>query len=71
MFKEKLRWMCTNKNKTLIDGKEYYTSKTCCCCLTLTNKIGSGKKFDCPNCPNNIDRDINGAINNLMIMISN
>jgi transposase len=71
MFKEKLRWMCIKKNKTLIDGKEYYTSKTCCCCLTLTTKIGSGKKFDCPNCPNNIDRDINGAINNLMIMISN
>ncbi len=70
MFKEKLRWMCTKKGKTLVDGKEYYTSKTCCCCLTITNTIGSGKNFKCPNCPNNIDRDINGAINNLMIMVA-
>lgn len=71
MFKEKLRWMCIKKNKTLVDSKEYYTSKTCCCCLTMTTSIGSGKNFNCPNCPNNIDRDINGAINNFMIMISN
>ena len=70
MFKEKLRWMCTKKGKTLVDGKEYYTSKTCCCCLTITNTIGSGKNFKCPSCPNNIDRDINGAINNLLIMVA-
>ena len=70
MFKEKLRWMCTKKGKTLVDGKEYYTSKTCCCCLTITNTVGSGKNFKCPNCPNNIDRDINGAINNLLIMVA-
>ena len=70
MFKEKLRWMCIKKGKTLVDGKEYYTSKTCCCCLTMTNTVGSGKNFKCPNCPNNIDRDINGAINNLLIMIN-
>ena len=69
MFQEKLKWMCTKKGKTLIQGKEWYTSKTCCCCLTITNAVGSSKDFNCPNCPNNIDRDINGAINNLLIML--
>lgn len=67
-FKEKLRWMCTKKNKTLVDGKEYYTSKTCCVCLKLNN-CGGSKEYNCSYCPNNIDRDINGAINNLLIMI--
>ena len=60
--------MCANKGKTLVDGKEYYTSKTFI--PSMTNTVGSGKNFKCPNCPNNIDRDINGAINNLLIMIS-
>lgn len=68
-FKEKLRWMCTKKNKTLIDGKEYYTSKTCCVCLKL-NDCGGNKEYKCSYCPNNIDRDINGSINNLLIMIN-
>ena len=67
-FKEKLRWMCIKKNKTLVDGKEYYTSKTCCICLKL-NDCGGSKEYKCSYCPNNIDRDINGAINNLLIMI--
>lgn len=67
-FKEILRWMCIKSNKVLVESKEYYTSKTCCVCLKLSN-IGSSKVFQCNHCPNILDRDVNGAINNLLIML--
>ena len=67
-FKEIVRWMCTKNNKVLIESKEYYTSKTCCVCLKLTD-IGSSKVFQCMHCKNFLDRDVNGAINNLLIML--
>jgi IS605 OrfB family transposase len=42
---------------------ESYTSRTCTRCGHDHEKLGGRKKFICPSCSLNIDRDINGARN--------
>jgi putative transposase len=44
-------------------ANEAYTSKTCCRCGVLRDKLGGAKTFLCRACGLCIDRDINGAIN--------
>lgn len=40
------------------------TSKTCHCCGFVNSKVVLGiKKWKCPNCGENHDRDINAALN--------
>jgi putative transposase len=45
-----------------------YTSKTCGCCGKINKSLGSKKTFACPNCKFTIDRDINGA-RNIMLKV--
>jgi putative transposase len=47
---------------------EEYTSKTCECCKKINKSLGSKKTFICPNCKFTIDRDINGA-RNIMLKV--
>ncbi len=45
---------------------EAYTSKTCGMCGNLHHSLGGNKKFVCPTCGAEIDRDVNGARNILI-----
>jgi hypothetical protein len=40
-----------------------YTSKTCCNCGTLHQKLGGSKSFRCAGCGFHADRDIHAAFN--------
>ena len=60
-FKIKLRRKCEEYNIELIEEDEHYTSKTCCNCGKLNNKLGSKKIFECLNCKMIMKRDIVGS----------
>ena len=47
---------------------EPWTSKTCCSCGRINHELGGSKNFKCKHCCFQIDRDMNGAVN---IMILN
>jgi putative transposase len=66
-FKERLIYKCKANKRTLIIMNESYTSRTCCNCGFLNNK-NSLKTFKCHDCKYEIDRDINGA-RNIMIKV--
>jgi putative transposase len=65
-FKERLAYKADVFNSVLHIVDESYTSKTCCRCGVLNEKLGSSKVFSCSDCGLVIDRDINGAINILI-----
>ena len=54
--------------RTVLVCSEEYTSKTCGNCGTINEKLGSNKTFTCPDCKFTIDRDINGA-RNIMLKV--
>lgn len=60
-FKIKLRRKCEEYNIELIEEDEHYTSKTCCNCGKLNNKLGNKKIFECLNCKMIMKRDIVGS----------
>jgi putative transposase len=68
-FKLKLSWLCERENKKLILTEESYTSKTCCVCGEL-NDVGKSELYSCSECKQEIDRDLNGAINILQKTIT-
>ena len=68
-FKLKLSWLCERENKKLILTEESYTSKTCCLCGEL-NDVGKSELYSCSECKQEIDRDLNGAINILQKTIT-
>jgi putative transposase len=51
--------------RVIICGEEY-TSQTCSECGYLHRKIGGSKKFKCPRCNQQSDRDFNAARNILL-----
>jgi putative transposase len=51
--------------RVIICGEEY-TSQTCSECGYLHSKIGGAKKFKCPGCNQESDRDFNAARNILL-----
>ena len=51
---------------SIIICDEAYTSKTCGECGFIHNKLGGSKVFDCPQCGEVQDRDMNGARNILL-----
>jgi transposase len=51
--------------RVIICGEEY-TSQTCSECGYLHRKIGGSKKFKCPGCNQESDRDFNAARNILL-----
>lgn len=54
----------------IIFTTEEYTSKTCGCCGVINNSLGGNKTFKCRECKTVIDRDINGARNILLLLLS-
>ena len=65
-FKQRLLYKSICYNKLVIMVNEAYTTKTCSCCGTINNNIGSSKIFNCTNCNKNIGRDVNAAKNILL-----
>lgn len=66
LFMEHLREKCQRYGTWLPVVDEYLTTKTCSRCGGLHWGIGSSKEFDCPHCPNVVDRDLNSAANMLL-----
>ncbi|NEO12110.1 MAG: IS200/IS605 family element transposase accessory protein TnpB [Moorea sp. SIO1F2] len=60
-FKMTLKHQAAKRGCFVVDVTEEYTSKTCTKCGHIHSKLGSSKRFKCPNCGHTIDRDHNGA----------
>lgn len=61
-FSQTLEHLCNRYGSRLVRVTEEYTSKTCTKCGHVHRKLGSSKKFKCPHCGYEIDRDFNGAV---------
>jgi transposase len=61
-FLQRLSFKCSEYNIKLTVTEEAYTSKVCCKCGTVNNKI-ENRILNCSNCNYSINRDINGAVN--------
>ncbi len=64
-FRRQLEYKCEKFGSQLIVADRWYpSSKTCSCCGHKKEKLSlSERVFDCENCGNSIDRDLNAAIN--------
>jgi len=62
-FRQRLSDVARRKGKHIHILSEEYTSKTCCACGTLNEKLGGKKSFKCENCYFEAPRDIHGAFN--------
>lgn len=60
-FKQRLKYKCSVHGIGYKEVDESYTSKMCSVCGEINDNLGSKKIYDCPNCPNVMDRDVNGA----------
>ena len=58
------------KNTGVLECTEEFTSKTCTQCGIINNKLGSSEFFKCESCGLEIDRDINGARNIYLKVLS-
>jgi putative transposase len=62
-FTHLLEYKCKLKGNQVVKVNEAWTSKTCCKCDTINHDLDlSDRQYIC-DCGNNINRDINGAIN--------
>ncbi|MBW4667882.1 MAG: transposase [Cyanomargarita calcarea GSE-NOS-MK-12-04C] len=61
-FKQALKFQAFKRGCTVLDVTEEYTSKTCTKCGHVHVKLGSSKKFKCPQCGHELPRDWNGAL---------
>ena len=55
----------TPGKKVIFGCGEQWTSRTCTRCGKVNNELSLSKSFDCRECKFRIDRDVNGALNNL------
>lgn len=67
-FKQILIRTARRTNTIVIEGKEPYTSQTCCLCRQLVQC--SGPVFKCINCNIEIPRDWGGGLNNNIVYLS-
>lgn len=65
-FRCKLANACKSKGLNLYVVNEAWTSKTCTKCGLINKKLGGSETFNCSQCDNNVDRDVNGARNILI-----
>jgi putative transposase len=70
MFRSKLMAKAElDENKTVRVIGEPGTSKTCGNCGYWNSDLGGKKTYRCPECKIELDRDINGARNNMIALI--
>ena len=70
MFRSKLMAKVElDGNKTVKVIQEPGTSKTCGNCGYWNDDLGGKKTYSCPECKTELDRDINGARNNMIALI--
>ncbi len=63
-FKRQLTYKCDLYNTKLNIADRYFaSSKTCCCCGHVQEMPLKKRVFDCEECDNKMDRDLNAAIN--------
>eukprot|EP00835_Amoeboradix_gromovi_P001492 NODE_68_length_23780_cov_0.251003.p11 type:complete len:125 gc:universal NODE_68_length_23780_cov_0.251003:18495-18121(-) len=60
-FKERLKFKCKQRGKTMVECNESFTSQTCARCGTL--KKNNLETYTCTNCHLEIDRDHMAAKN--------
>jgi IS605 OrfB family transposase len=66
VFKTRLKYKAETLAKQAIIVNESYTTKTCSCCGTINNNVGSSKIFSCAACKLVTGRDENASKNILM-----
>ena len=59
-FRQRLITKAATLGRNIIVNGEEYTTKTCCKCGHINDKVGKKKTFKCPGCNFNIGRDVNG-----------
>jgi len=69
-FKLFLKQAAMRRGCIIVDVTEEYTSKTCTRCGHVHTKLGGSKKFKCPSCAHELDRDMNGAFGILLKALS-
>lgn len=69
-FKQFLKQAAERRGCTVVDVTEEYTSRTCTRCGSVHKKLGGSKKFKCPECGHELDRDFNGAFGILLKALS-
>lgn len=62
-FQQCLKDQAKKFGRNVITINEAYTSKTCGCCGTINESLGSSKVFKCKKCHLEIDRDLHAARN--------
>lgn len=65
-FRVRLQWRAKRTGAKVVIVDEAYTSKTCGHCGQLHERLGGAKKFHCPSCHHELDRDANAARNILL-----
>lgn len=71
-FREYLKWLAKSRGNQVIEVSEAYTSKTCGKCGHVNSELYGNKIYKCPNknCDYILDRDIHGARNVLLRMLT-
>ena len=63
-FNEKLKWKCERFGTKFVMVNPAYTSRTCSCCGAVKDAMPTNiRTFICDACGNEMDRDVNAAIN--------
>lgn len=63
LFRQRLKHKAEELDRRVYEVGEHYTSKTCGRCGKIHWKLGASKRFKCPHCSFELDRDFNGARN--------
>jgi IS605 OrfB family transposase len=62
-LKQRLIYKASLYGKRVIVVPEHHTTKTCSCCGTIDNKVGSKDTYLCSNCGMEVGRDANASKN--------
>lgn len=65
-----LRDACRAKSVLLVVTGEAHTTKTCCACFAVNNKVGASEVFKCPKCGYQAPRDGKAALSILQRLLA-